>query len=158
MPNCPRPTPHRGHIHVLRLCVSTAERVNLVASLDLPPSGASYAHRVGRTGRFGTAGVAVAFVTAAELPALRRLLADVPGAQACCSATLPYPKPFLQPSCCALDGSQLRAERDLQCVTPWLRAGRAWLHCKCISARARLCRLLRGAPCMQARKASTALG
>ena len=57
------------------------ERVNLVANLDLPPSGESYAHRVGRTGRFGTHGVAVTFVTPAELPALRRLLAGVPGAQ-----------------------------------------------------------------------------
>ena len=58
-----------------------AERVNLVANLDLPPSGESYAHRMGRTGRFGTRGVAVTFITAAELPALRRLLAGVPGAQ-----------------------------------------------------------------------------
>ncbi|KAK9828374.1 hypothetical protein WJX81_000707 [Elliptochloris bilobata] len=57
------------------------ERVNLVANLDLPPSGESYAHRVGRTGRFGTRGVAVTFVTAAELPALHRLLVGVPGAQ-----------------------------------------------------------------------------
>ena len=52
-----------------------------MANLDLPPSGESYAHRVGRTGRFGTRGVAVTFTTAAELPALRRLLAGVPGAQ-----------------------------------------------------------------------------
>jgi len=91
-------------LFILSPCVFTAERVNLVASLDMPPSGASYAHRVGRTGRFGTAGIAVAFVTAAELPALRRLLAVVPGAQARHSASPPYPNPFLQPSCCALDG------------------------------------------------------
>ena len=71
-------------MHALTLSCTAcraAERVNLVANLDLPPSGESYAHRVGRTGRFGTRGVAVTFVTAAELPALRRLLAGVPGAQ-----------------------------------------------------------------------------
>ncbi|MEW5310630.1 MAG: hypothetical protein WDW38_002409 [Sanguina aurantia] len=39
------------------------ERVNLVANLDLPRSAATYMHRVGRTGRFGTLGVAVSYLT-----------------------------------------------------------------------------------------------
>ena len=49
-------------------------RVNLVANLDLPRDGATYTHRVGRTGRYGTRGVAVTFVTPAELT---RLTADL---------------------------------------------------------------------------------
>ncbi len=49
-------------------------RVNLVANLDLPRDAATYMHRVGRTGRYGTRGVAVTFVTPAELA---RLTADL---------------------------------------------------------------------------------
>jgi len=49
-------------------------RVNLVANLDLPRDAATYTHRVGRTGRYGTRGVAVTFVTPAELA---RLTADL---------------------------------------------------------------------------------
>ena len=55
------------------------EHVNLVVTLDVPPDGATYMHRVGRTGRFGTAGVSVAVVTAHELGVLRELLAGVAG-------------------------------------------------------------------------------
>ena len=51
-------------------------RVNLVANLDLPRDAATYMHRVGRTGRYGTRGVAVTFVTPAELA---RLTADLEG-------------------------------------------------------------------------------
>ena len=57
-------------------------RVNLVASLDLPRDGATYMHRVGRTGRYGTRGVAITFLTSAELARLQEQLQDVPGAQA----------------------------------------------------------------------------
>ena len=42
------------------------DKVNLVVNLDLPTDPETYLHRVGRTGRFGTLGVAVAFVTPAE--------------------------------------------------------------------------------------------
>lgn len=38
-------------------------------------------HRVGRTGRFGTHGVAIAFVAPAELQRLRGFLQDVAGGQ-----------------------------------------------------------------------------
>ncbi|KAK9823568.1 hypothetical protein WJX72_003866 [[Myrmecia] bisecta] len=73
----------------LRVIVSTdlvargvdLERVNVVANLDLPPSGATYMHRVGRTGRFGTHGIAVTFVDAAELPTLHSYLRDIAGGQ-----------------------------------------------------------------------------
>ncbi|EFJ49377.1 hypothetical protein VOLCADRAFT_38357, partial [Volvox carteri f. nagariensis] len=46
------------------------ERVNLVVNLDLPHDAATYMHRVGRTGRFGSRGVCVSYVTEAELALL----------------------------------------------------------------------------------------
>jgi superfamily II DNA/RNA helicase len=46
------------------------ERVNLVVNLDLPLEAATYMHRVGRTGRFGSRGVCVSYVTEAELALL----------------------------------------------------------------------------------------
>jgi superfamily II DNA/RNA helicase len=54
-------------------------RVNLVVNLDLPADAATYVHRVGRTGRFGSRGVAVALLSGAELATLRGYLADVRG-------------------------------------------------------------------------------
>jgi ATP-dependent RNA helicase DDX20 len=50
------------------------ERVNLVVHLDAPSDASTYAHRVGRTGRFGTAGLSVTIVTARELAGLRETL------------------------------------------------------------------------------------
>lgn len=55
------------------------ERVNLVTHLDVPRDASTYAHRVGRTGRFGTAGLSVTLVTTAELSRLRELLASADG-------------------------------------------------------------------------------
>jgi len=55
--------------------------VNLVVNVDLPPDAATYVHRVGRTGRFGTSGVAVALVTPDELATLRGYLAEVVGGE-----------------------------------------------------------------------------
>eukprot|EP00892_Ulva_mutabilis_P006146 jgi/Ulvmu1/3903/UM018_0125.1 len=47
------------------------EYVNLVVNFDLPRDGATYAHRLGRAGRFGAAAVAVTLVTGeAELATL----------------------------------------------------------------------------------------
>ena len=54
-------------------------RVNLVANLDLPRDAATYMHRVGRTGRYGTRGVAVTFVTPTELARLTADLEDIAG-------------------------------------------------------------------------------
>jgi len=39
------------------------ERLTLVINLDIPHDAETYMHRVGRTGRFGTKGVAITFVT-----------------------------------------------------------------------------------------------
>ena len=71
----------------LRLLVSTdvmargvdLDRVNLVVNLDLPPDAATYVHRVGRTGRFGSRGIAVAFVDGDELKVLQGYLKEVSG-------------------------------------------------------------------------------
>lgn len=49
------------------------EYVNAVVNFDLPADGATYAHRLGRCGRFGAAAVAVTLVTSEEeLERLRR--------------------------------------------------------------------------------------
>ena len=56
-------------------------QVNLVVNLDVPRDLATYMHRIGRTGRFGTSGIAVSLVTPAELETLRGYLADGHGGQ-----------------------------------------------------------------------------
>jgi len=38
------------------------ERVNIVINYDMPDSADAYLHRVGRSGRFGTKGLAISFV------------------------------------------------------------------------------------------------
>ena len=55
------------------------ERVNLVVNMDVPQDAATYMHRVGRTGRFGTIGLSVTVVTPRELATLRELLAAAQG-------------------------------------------------------------------------------
>jgi len=42
------------------------ERVNIVFNYDMPPSADQYLHRVGRSGRFGTKGLAVTFVSSKD--------------------------------------------------------------------------------------------
>ncbi|OIR59184.1 MAG: ATP-dependent RNA helicase SUB2 [Amphiamblys sp. WSBS2006] len=42
------------------------EKVNIVFNYDMPDSGDSYLHRVGRAGRFGTKGLAVSFISGGE--------------------------------------------------------------------------------------------
>merc|ERR1711881_324464 len=42
------------------------ERVNVVFNYDMPEDSDTYLHRVGRAGRFGTKGLAVAFVATDE--------------------------------------------------------------------------------------------
>jgi len=59
----------------LRILVSTdliargidIDRVNLVVNMDMPKDHETYLHRIGRTGRFGTYGVAVSFITQADM-------------------------------------------------------------------------------------------
>ncbi|KAK9768541.1 hypothetical protein K7432_000752 [Basidiobolus ranarum] len=49
------------------------ERVDLVVNLDMPRDPETYFHRVGRTGRFGTQGIAVSFIDEDEVPAIQQL-------------------------------------------------------------------------------------
>ncbi|ORX90563.1 DEAD-domain-containing protein [Basidiobolus meristosporus CBS 931.73] len=49
------------------------ERVDLVVNLDMPRDPETYFHRVGRTGRFGTRGLAVSFIDQNEVTAIQRL-------------------------------------------------------------------------------------
>lgn len=66
----------------LRVIVSTdlmargvdLDKVNLVCNLDLPVDCATYQHRLGRTGRFGTLGLGVSFVTESELFVLKEFV------------------------------------------------------------------------------------
>ena len=53
----------------------------MVANLDLPESAATYMHRVGRTGRFGSRGLAVTFTTEAELQQLTDYVRAASGAE-----------------------------------------------------------------------------
>lgn len=48
------------------------ERVNLVINLDLPRDPETYMHRVGRTGRFGTFGIAISLVNSTEYATLKK--------------------------------------------------------------------------------------
>lgn len=50
------------------------ERVDLVVNLDMPPSVDTYLHRVGRTGRFGSRGVAISLVSLGEETEAIRIL------------------------------------------------------------------------------------
>ena len=42
--------------------------VNLVVNLDIPADPATYLHRIGRAGRFGTRGTAVTILVSPEVP------------------------------------------------------------------------------------------
>jgi len=42
------------------------ERINIVLNYDMPPNADQYLHRVGRSGRFGTKGLAITFVSSAD--------------------------------------------------------------------------------------------
>ena len=72
---------HAKSKHTVECSISCKGFCHQVANLDLPYDAATYMHRVGRTGRFGTHGTAIAFVTPAELQQLRGFLQDVAGGQ-----------------------------------------------------------------------------
>jgi ATP-dependent RNA helicase UAP56/SUB2 len=65
--------------HKARILVSTDifgrgvdfERVNIVINYDMPTNADQYLHRVGRSGRFGTKGLAISFVSS-DAPQLKK--------------------------------------------------------------------------------------
>jgi hypothetical protein len=57
-----------------------AENVNLVINLDIPYNGATYMHRIGRAGRYGSHGIAVSLVAdGKELAQFRKMLGTIGG-------------------------------------------------------------------------------
>ncbi|XP_046746318.1 uncharacterized protein LOC124411300 [Diprion similis] len=57
-----------------------AENVNLIINLDVPLDGATYLHRIGRAGRYGSYGIAITIVAQNELDNFRELIGSVGGA------------------------------------------------------------------------------
>jgi superfamily II DNA/RNA helicase len=55
-----------------------AENVNLVINLDIPHSGPTYLHRIGRAGRYGSHGIAISLVAdGKELTQFRKMLGTI---------------------------------------------------------------------------------
>ncbi|XP_046426261.1 uncharacterized protein LOC124182713 [Neodiprion fabricii] len=57
-----------------------AENVNLIVNLDVPLDGATYLHRIGRAGRYGSHGIAITIIANNELDNFRELIGSVGGA------------------------------------------------------------------------------
>ncbi|KAK2579838.1 hypothetical protein KPH14_007523 [Odynerus spinipes] len=55
------------------------ENVNLVINLDIPEEGATYLHRIGRAGRYGSHGISITIVSDTELQKFQKMLASVGG-------------------------------------------------------------------------------
>ncbi|KYM93324.1 putative ATP-dependent RNA helicase DDX20 [Atta colombica] len=55
------------------------ENVNMVINLDIPTDPATYLHRIGRAGRYGSYGISVTIVTENELSSFRKLLTSISG-------------------------------------------------------------------------------
>jgi len=49
------------------------QQVSLVINYDMPANKENYIHRIGRSGRFGRKGVAINFVTADDVRAMREI-------------------------------------------------------------------------------------
>lgn len=55
------------------------ENVNMVINLDVPVDAATYLHRIGRAGRYGSRGISITIVSENELPSFKVLLTSVGG-------------------------------------------------------------------------------
>ncbi|XP_012276173.1 probable ATP-dependent RNA helicase DDX20 [Orussus abietinus] len=58
-----------------------AENVNLVINLDIPVDGATYLHRIGRAGRYGSHGISISIVSENEVTNFKKLMVSVRGSQ-----------------------------------------------------------------------------
>lgn len=55
------------------------ENVNMVVNLDIPTDPATYLHRIGRAGRYGSHGISITIVSESELSSLKQLLTSIVG-------------------------------------------------------------------------------
>lgn len=55
------------------------ENVNMVVNLDIPTDSATYLHRIGRAGRYGSHGISITIVSESELSSLKELLISIGG-------------------------------------------------------------------------------
>lgn len=56
-----------------------ADNVNLVVNLDLPIDAATYLHRIGRAGRYGSYGISITIIAENEIEMFKQLLASIGG-------------------------------------------------------------------------------
>lgn len=56
-----------------------AENVNLIINIDIPGDGATYLHRIGRAGRYGSRGISISIISENELSTFQNLLLSVGG-------------------------------------------------------------------------------
>jgi len=55
------------------------ENVNMVVNLDVPTDPATYLHRIGRAGRYGSYGISITIVSESELSSFKKLLTSIGG-------------------------------------------------------------------------------
>ncbi|XP_029679700.1 uncharacterized protein LOC115245489 [Formica exsecta] len=55
------------------------ENVNMVINFDVPKNSATYLHRIGRAGRYGSHGISITIISESEFPLFRQLLTSVGG-------------------------------------------------------------------------------
>lgn len=53
------------------------ENVNMVVNLDIPKDPATYLHRIGRAGRYGSYGISITIISENELLSFKKLLASI---------------------------------------------------------------------------------
>lgn len=57
-----------------------AENVNLVVNLDVPNDAATYLHRIGRAGRYGSHGISITIISEQEVESFQKLMISIGGA------------------------------------------------------------------------------
>lgn len=55
------------------------ENINMVINFDVPTNPATYLHRIGRAGRYGSHGISITIISESELPLFKKLLTSVDG-------------------------------------------------------------------------------
>ncbi|EFN61890.1 Probable ATP-dependent RNA helicase DDX20, partial [Camponotus floridanus] len=55
------------------------ENINMVINFDVSTNPATYLHRIGRAGRYGSRGISITIISESELPSFKKLLTSVGG-------------------------------------------------------------------------------